>query len=94
MIRLVASCHNEAGKKKASVKPVELLQTDPLASTTGVENRLLIETETGETIIVSGQGAGRWPTTESLIADLFDIRREAQPAQSTVEIEEREECVA
>ena len=94
MIRLVASCHNEAGKKKATVKPVELLQTDPLASTSGVENRLLIETETGETIIVSGQGAGRWPTTESVIADLFDIRREAQPGQSTEEIEEREECVA
>ena len=94
MIRLVASCHNEAGKKKATVKPVELLQTDPLASTTGIENRILIETETGASFMVSGKGAGRWPTTEAVMADLFDIRREEQLSQFTEEIEEREECVA
>ena len=94
VIRLVASCQTEAGRKKATVKPVELLPTDSLASTAGIENRLLIETETGASFLVSGQGAGRWPTTEAVMADLFDIRRKAQLSQSTEEIEEREECVA
>ena len=94
VIRLVASCQIEGTKAKATVNPVELLGTDSLASTTGIENRLLIETEKGETFKVSGQGAGRWPTTEAVIADLFDIRREAQSAQSNEEIDEREECVA
>ena len=94
MIRLVASCQTEAGRKKATVKPVELLPTDSLASTAGIENRLLIETETGASFLVSGPGAGRWPTTEAVMADLFDIRRNAQLSQSTEEIEEREECVA
>ncbi len=94
VIRYVASCHQETGRLRASVKPVELLHTDPLASVTGTENRLLIEFESGASFIVSGQGAGRWPTAEAVMADLLDIRRETQFISENEAIENREECVA
>lgn len=94
VVRLVASCWRETDGLKASVKPVELPQTDPLASASGVENCLVVEAESGVSFIVSGKGAGRWPTTESVMADLLDLRRETQLTQSTEEVEDREECVA
>jgi homoserine dehydrogenase len=39
---------------------------------------LAITLASGETTVVSGRGAGRWPTTEAVMADLFEIRREVQ----------------
>src|SRR5215207_4214531 len=77
-VRLVASCRvNEGGGLEASVVPAELPLSHPLATTEGAENRLLVETEAGECHLVVGRGAGRWPTTEAVLADLFDLRREA-----------------
>jgi homoserine dehydrogenase len=76
-IRLVAECWKlESGSIEASVKPVELPFNHPFAQVTGAENRLIIEPETGGPIVVSGTGAGRWPTTEAVMADLFDVRRQ------------------
>lgn len=76
-VRLVASCRLEEKGVEASVIPTELPSTHPLATTEGAENRLLVETEAGECHLVAGSGAGRWPTTEAVLADLFDLRREA-----------------
>jgi homoserine dehydrogenase len=47
---------------------------DPFAQTRGEWNKLVIKRATGEEIIVSGRGAGRWPTTEAIVADLLDVR--------------------
>jgi homoserine dehydrogenase len=55
---------------------------------TGAENRLIIKPEAGEQLIVSGTGAGRWPTTEAVMADLFEIRRQG----SAEELEQLEAC--
>jgi homoserine dehydrogenase len=72
------------------VSPVELPLDHPLARVNGVENRLIIQSQTGRTWDVRGHGAGRWPTTEAILADLFDLRRE-----SIVDtVEEEQECVA
>lgn len=92
-IRLVAECRRSAHGIEASVRPVELLLSHPLAQVSGAENRLLVEPEVGEPLIVSGTGAGRWPTTESVMADLFDIKR-SKRAEELGEFEELEECVA
>jgi homoserine dehydrogenase len=46
-----------------------------LAQTAGDWNTLLIQRESGETIAVSGRGAGRWATAEAIMADLFELRR-------------------
>ncbi len=93
-VRLIAECRRTAQGLKASVKPTELPVNHALAQVSGVGNRLLIELENEAPWLVSGTGAGRWPTTEAVMADLFDIRREMQLAETDEEIEEMEECVA
>jgi homoserine dehydrogenase len=93
-VRFIASCWQESDGLKASVKPVVLSLSHPLASANGVENRLLIEPVAGAPYLVSGKGAGRWPTAEAVMADLFDIKRELELAHTTEEFEEWEECVA
>jgi len=90
ILRLLAECRRETHGFTATVSPVELPSDHPLARVTGVENRLLIQSQTGKTWDVRGRGAGRWPTTEAVLSDLFDLRRE-----SILEVaEEVQECVA
>jgi homoserine dehydrogenase len=87
-IRLVAECEKISGQLIASVSPVELTLDHPLAQVTGAENRLIIKREAGEQLMVFGTGAGRWPTTEAVMADLFEIRRQ----ESAKELEQLEAC--
>jgi homoserine dehydrogenase len=89
-IRLVAECRRTAGRIEARVLPIELPFDHSLAQVNGAENRLIVHPELGEPIVVSGTGAGRWPTTEAVMADLFEIRRR----QSVDELEELEARVA
>ena len=88
--RLVAECRREPHGFVATVSPVELPFDHPLACINGCENRLIIQSQTGRTWDVRGRGAGRWPTTEAVLADLFDLQRES--IVDTAELEE--ECVA
>ncbi|HUE83192.1 MAG TPA: homoserine dehydrogenase [Pyrinomonadaceae bacterium] len=91
-IRAVATCKRTTFGLEATVAPIELPQDHPLAGVTGARNRLLVELEGGGQLVVSGIGAGRWPTTEAVIADLLYISRAAYlPAQAEQELEE---CVA
>ena len=90
-VRLVAGCRRVKGRLEASVAPVSLSSDHPLASVAGVDNRLLIEPEVGDPFVISGKGAGRWPTTEAVMADLLDLKRESQSIET---IETRGECVA
>ncbi len=87
--RLVAECRRASGGFIASVSPIELSLDHPLACTTGVENRVLIQSQTGKTWEIGGRGAGRWPTTEAVLSDLFDLRHDLINAA-----EEEQECVA
>jgi len=85
--RLVGECRREAQGVVATVSPVELSSDDPLANVKGVENRLIVRSQSGRKWEVCGRGAGRWPTTEAVMSDLFDLWRE-----STIAVEQ--ECVA
>ena len=89
-LRLLAECLRETHGFTATVSPVELRSDHPLARVNGVENRLLIQSQTGKTWDVRGRGAGRWPTTEAVLADLFDLRRESMLKVA----KEEQECVA
>ena len=91
-IRLVASCRANAADVEARVAPVELPIDHPFARLKGAENGLIIETESGTRPIVCGAGAGRWPTTEAVIADLFAILCELSADESISK--ELEEVVA
>ncbi|MBA3247187.1 MAG: homoserine dehydrogenase [Pyrinomonadaceae bacterium] len=91
-IRLVAECWRTMRGVEARVAPVALDWNHPLASTSGVENCLLIEPENGESLLISGKGAGRWPTSEAALADLFDLWRDhtsgraGKPSQALEEL--------
>jgi len=86
--RLVAECRRESNGFVATVSPVGLPFDHPLAYVNGVENRLLIQSQSGKCWTISGHGAGRWPTTEAVLADLFDLRRQL------ISSETEQECVA
>lgn len=74
-VRQVAQCSESPDGLTASVKLSELEPAHPLARVTGVENGLIIEPRHGAPISIYGAGAGRWPTTEAVMADLFDLKR-------------------
>jgi len=44
-----------------------------LAQADGEEAHAIFTFEDGDVYKIRGKGAGRWPTTESVMADLFDI---------------------
>jgi homoserine dehydrogenase len=81
VLRLVARAHRSGSQLSTTVRLQTLPKDHPLAGATNEWNRILIHTTDGATTLVSGRGAGRWPTTEAVLADLFDIARLA-PAPS------------
>jgi homoserine dehydrogenase len=66
---------DETRQVEARVWPVELPVNHPLAQLTGADNGLIVETIDGTSEFIRGKGAGRWPTTEAVMADLFDLHR-------------------
>ena len=90
-VRLVAKCSASPDELTASVKLTELQPGHPLARVTGVENGLIIEPKHGEPVGIYGAGAGRWPTTEAVMADLFDLKRK-QLVNRAEEFEPLEVC--
>ena len=53
----------------------------PFYSLSGEWNALTLTLEDGKAQTVSGRGAGRWPTTEAVIADVFEIDQVSGAAQ-------------
>ncbi len=80
-LRLVARLTRTTDGWAARVAPTPLPKEDPLAQVRGEENVVVIRTRDGKTEVLHGKGAGRWPTTISVVADLLDLyrRRTASP---------------
>ncbi len=56
---------------------LEVLDADHyLVGARGEQNRAIIELDNDETWYVTGKGAGAWPTSEALLADVLQIARE------------------
>jgi homoserine dehydrogenase len=73
ILRLVASCERIGGELRARVAPVELPASHPFAQAAGAGNALRIETVNGVVLDLAAPGAGRWPTCEAVMADLFEL---------------------
>jgi homoserine dehydrogenase len=73
--KLIARATRTSQGISASVQPEVPLPGSFFAQARGPENRLEIELATGEVIRLRGQGAGRWPTTASVMGDLHEIAR-------------------
>ena len=65
----------------ARVRLLELDATHPLGVPRGEDNAVSIGTEDGEQIVLTGRGAGRWPTTEAVIGDLLELVRRGARAR-------------
>ncbi len=76
VIRLVASARRTPEGVVGTVEPRLVDARHPLADLPGAQNGLLIRLADATTTFVRGTGAGRWPTSQSVIADLLDLRRE------------------
>ena len=82
-VRLVGSAAVERGTVRLHVKPELVDARHPFAQIKNEENCLLVDAQryphSGVTQHVwTGRGAGRWPTTAAVMADLFDLYRERQ----------------
>lgn len=79
--RLVGTARLENGRVHLEVKPQLVDATHPFAQIRNEENCLLIHTDHSDPQHVwTGRGAGRWPTTAAVMADLFDLSRELRAA--------------
>jgi len=92
VMRLVASCRRTSRGVKSQVKPVALRSSHPLAATAGAENRVLLDIQGGAPILLSGKGAGRWPTSLAVFADLLDLHSAASSARNKANVAAGPDC--
>ena len=79
-VRLVASLSHDGNRLRARVRPQFVDCSHAFAQTHNEENCLEIESKRGDVTHIRGKGAGRWPTTMSVMADICDIHRAGQSA--------------
>ena len=74
--RLVGSARIANGRVHLEVRPQLVNSSHHFAQIRDEENCLVIQTENaGCPHVWTGRGAGRWPTTAAVMADLFDLSR-------------------
>jgi homoserine dehydrogenase len=73
--KLIARAKRTLHGISASVAPESPSPRSFLGQARGPANRVEIELESGELIRLQGQGAGRWPTTVSVMGDLHEVAR-------------------
>jgi len=69
----VAICSNQQGEFKSTLELQDLPLDNFIAQASGEEAHAIFYFDDGDVYKIRGKGAGRWPTTESVMADLFDI---------------------
>ena len=74
-LRQIGRCVRENGKVEASVNLEPTLETRLFRTLRGECNALRVTLKDGRRFVCRGRGAGRWPTTESLFADLGELVR-------------------
>ena len=72
-MKRVARCWQGPDGFQAALELEALSPDNFLAQADGEEAHAIIYFENGESYKIRGKGAGRWPTTEALMADLYDI---------------------
>lgn len=74
-LRHVASVAVDGGSASARVALEEVAADSALGHARGADNVLEIGFASGNTATVRGQGAGRWPTAEAVLADVYEAAR-------------------
>lgn len=73
--KLIASARLTDGKVEASVKPIRLPLSDPLAGVEGIMNAVTYVTEEMGGVTLTGAGAGGVPTGFAVLSDLLALHR-------------------
>lgn len=68
------------GGVEAEVRIESLPAGHPLAGARNEENRFVVTSADGQVHELFGKGAGRWPTSAAVFADIMDLRRAAAEA--------------
>ena len=76
-LRQISRASTEGDRVVGCVRFERVATDSALGSLTQERNGLEIMHPDGRRHFVAGRGAGRWPTTEAVMADLFDARRQA-----------------
>jgi len=79
VVRQVASLDLTGGGLVARVRPRVLSARHPLARVAGAANAALVTTDDG-VVRLAGLGAGRWPASQAVLADLLELARAPAPA--------------
>lgn len=72
-VKRIASCRTENGEFNSTLELKALPLDDFMAQADGEEAHAVFYFNDGDVYKIRGKGAGRWPTTESVMADLYDI---------------------
>lgn len=72
-LRQVATLFQTPEGVQITVAPEPVLSSHTLAQARREGNAIEINHEDGSQTLLKGKGAGRWPTTEAVIADLIDL---------------------
>ena len=80
-IRQVSRAQKSGGRLFASVEPMLVDSSSPLAGVKGSQNLVMSQGRFGGETVFAGHGAGGNPTAVAVVSDLFSILR-AQPARA------------
>ncbi len=72
----VSCCELDDEGLRASVSLRAVDADDYLAGAVAEQNRIQVTMASGAVVSLSGKGAGRWPTAEAVMADLFEVWRQ------------------
>jgi len=72
-MKRVANVWKDGAEVAANLELKDLSLDNFIAQAEGEEAHAVFHFADGDTYRIRGKGAGRWPTTESVMADLFDI---------------------
>jgi len=82
-LRMIARASIHGGTVIGRIQLEQVDREDSFASSVDEWNRLQVTFANGADVSVHGRGAGRWPTSEAMLADLFGLWRGASVAPET-----------
>jgi homoserine dehydrogenase len=82
-LRMLARATLRDGRISGRIQLEQVHGADGFAGVINEWNRLTVTRANATDISVTGRGAGRWPTTEAVLADLFGLWRDASLAAKT-----------
>ncbi|MBM7646419.1 homoserine dehydrogenase [Scopulibacillus daqui] len=79
-IKLMATLSRSSnGSIKASIEPVRIKKDHPLYAVEGVNNAVRIKTDLADDLVLSGPGAGAFPTASAIMEDFVSLFKNNKP---------------